>query len=97
MSAAMTNEERFVASCVREGEVCVRQKLSAGKYSERRTAWASNWLEQIESGKSEATKADEKSRANLKATQPNRLFVGATSALGLMLLLGGAIVFLTFR
>lgn len=60
MDLAMTNEERFVASCEREGEVGVRQNLKAGRYSEGRIIWASNWLKEVEGPKSDATKAEER-------------------------------------
>lgn len=57
----MTNEERFIASCETVGEAGVRAKLNAGRYSERKTPWATNWLESVDSGKSDLTKAEEKS------------------------------------
>ena len=60
MGVAMTNEERFIASCEKVGEADVRDKLSAGRYSERKTIWASNWLDKVGSGKSDATKAGER-------------------------------------
>ena len=61
MGTAMTNEERFIASCERVGEADVRDKLSAGRYSERKTMWASSWLDKVGSGKSDAAKAEERS------------------------------------
>ena len=61
MGTAMTNEERFIASCERVGEADVWDKLSAGRYSERKTMWASSWLDKVGSGKSDATKAEERS------------------------------------
>ena len=61
MGTAMTNEERFIASCERVGEADVRDKLSAGRYSESKTMWASSWLDKVGSGKSDATKAEERS------------------------------------
>jgi hypothetical protein len=57
----MTNEERFLASCVNVGEAAVRQKLSNDRYAGRRASWAQEWLNQIDNGKSEATKAEERS------------------------------------
>ena len=61
MGVAMTNEERFIASCEKVGEADVRDKLSAGRYSERKTMWASSWLDKVGSGKIDATKAEERS------------------------------------
>ena len=61
MGVAMTNEERFIASCEKVGEADVRDKLSAGRYSERKTMWASSWLDKVGTGKSDAIKAEEKS------------------------------------
>ena len=60
MGLAMTNEERFIASCEEVGEADVRDKLSAGRYSERKTMWASSWLDKVGSGKSDSTKAGER-------------------------------------
>lgn len=57
----MTNEERFIASCEMVGEADVRTKLSAGRYSELKTPWATRWLESVESGKSDFTKEEEAS------------------------------------
>lgn len=68
MVAAYTNEERFIASCEKVGEADVRQKLSAGQYSERRASWASAWLEQLENGKSDTTKAEERNSRLVKST-----------------------------
>ena len=62
MGLAMTNEERFIASCEKVTEAEVRDKLDTGRYSERKAEWASNWLDKVESGKSDATKAEEGSR-----------------------------------
>ena len=70
----MTNEQRFIASCESVGEAYVRQKLSGGRYSEPKIAWANSWLEQVESSKSEATKAEEKGRHLARGTQGPRLF-----------------------
>lgn len=85
MAEAMTNEERFVASCASEGEVNVRQKLNSGRYSGRKAVWADTWLDVVEAGKSDATKADEQSRGLLKAKTHNRFFF-ATPVLLLVLL-----------
>lgn len=89
MSVALTNEERFIANCLLEGEVGVRQKLNAGRYSERKTGWANSWLERVEGGKSDATKAQERSLGVLNARKPDRHFAAAISLL-LLLLLGAA-------
>ena len=94
MSVAMTNEERFIASCEEVGETDVRNKLSAGRYGERKTMWATSWLEKVDSGKSDATKADERSRLLRNATTANRYFAYATSAIFIVLLLVGTTVFL---
>ncbi len=90
MAEAMTNEERFVASCASEGEVGVRQKLSTGRYSERKTAWAGTWLDVIEAGKSDATRAEEKSSGLLKTNNRNRLFLAASALL--LVLLGTVVI-----
>lgn len=83
----MTNEERFIASCRTVGEADVRQKLNAGRFSERRTIWANSWLEQIESGKTDATRAEEKlSRAPSSRTH-NRFLLPAIVAVAIALLL----------
>ena len=92
MSIAMTNEERFIAACQIEGEAGVRQKLNAGRYSEAKTVWASNWLEQVESGKSEATRAQEQSTGLLNAKKPDRYLISAISIV--LLILVSAAVFL---
>lgn len=67
---AMTNQERFVASCERVGEADVRQKLAANQYTDRRVAWAKDWLEALENGKSDAMKAEERTRLLRKAPKP---------------------------
>jgi len=72
MAQAMTNQERFVASCTTEGETGVRQKLNTGRYSERKAVWAGVWLDEVEGGKSDATKAAEKISGLLKAQHHNR-------------------------
>lgn len=92
----MTNEERFVASCKSVGESDVRQKLLAGRYTERRAAWATSWLDQVEAGKSEATKAAERA-TGLRKTGKSGGYFGAP--LGVLIL--GSILalsaFLVFR
>jgi hypothetical protein len=67
----MTNEERFLASCANVGEAAVRQKLSIGRYEGRRASWAKEWLDRVDNGKSEATKAEERSLLDQKP-QGNR-------------------------
>ena len=76
---AITNEERFIASCEEVGETDVRDKLSAGRYGERKTMWASSWLEKVQSSKSDATKAEERSSLLRNSTTPNRYFAYTTS------------------
>jgi hypothetical protein len=76
---AMTNEERFIASCEEVGEADVRDKLSTGRYGERKTVWAGSWLEKVESGKSDATRAEERSSLLRNSTTANRYFARATS------------------
>ena len=93
----MTNEERFIASCASVGEADVRQKLSAGRYSERRTVWATNWLEQLDNGKSDATKAEERSGSLLAASGPARPSTLAYSALLVVILLAGVVALLAWR
>jgi hypothetical protein len=92
----MTNEERFIASCQSVGEADVRQKLNADRYSGRKAVWASSWLEQIESGKTDATKAEEKS-SRLPKARLSRHFPYAVSALLFVLLLASVVLFLKFR
>lgn len=65
----MTNEERFVASCTSQGEAYVRANLSAGRFSERKSLWASNWLDQLESCKSDAARVEDRSRVR-EAVRP---------------------------
>lgn len=92
---ASTNEERFVGSCQIEGEVDVRQKLAAGRYSENRAVWATRWLETVESGKSDATKAEERStrgRGPVKSKNSILLWV-----LALLVAVAAAIVLLQFK
>jgi hypothetical protein len=97
MGVAMTNEERFIASCETVGEADVRDKLSADRYSERKAVWASSWLEKIEGGKSDATKAEEISSRLRSSTNAYPYFIYAISAIVILLLLGGAGVLLKLR
>jgi hypothetical protein len=92
---AMTNEERFIASCQSVGEADVRQRLSANRYGGRRALWASSWLEQVESGKSDATKAEERSSRS-PATGRNRHFASGFFALVFVLLLASVVLLLKF-
>jgi hypothetical protein len=92
----MTNEQRFVASCQSMGEADVRQKLGADRYSTQKAIWASNWLEQVESGKSDATKAEESARSLLHA-RPNRHLALIIAALLFALLLASVTLFLRLR
>ena len=85
----MTNEDRFIASCANVGEADVRQKLNAGRYSERRAQWAANWLEQIDSGKSDATRAEETSSRLRKAAKPKGSSATVVLASFVALLAGG--------
>jgi hypothetical protein len=89
----MTNEERFNASCELVGEADVRAKLSAGRYSERKTEWASSWLETVESGKSDATRAEESS-SQLRSSRNARPYFYAVSAIVIVLLVTGVTVLL---
>ena len=90
MSLALSNEDRFIASCMNEGEVGVRQKLNAGRYSERRAVWAGTWLDEVESGKSDATKAEERSRSLLKPKAHNGFFAAALAVVFVLVALGAA-------
>jgi hypothetical protein len=94
---AMTNEERFIASCESVGEADVRQKLSAGRYGGSKVLWAGDWLEQVESAKSDATKADEKSSRLRMAAGTNRNFRFGVSTLLLVMLLASAALFFMSR
>ena len=96
MGLAMTNEERFIASCEKVSEAEVREKLSTGRYSERKAEWASNWLDKVESGKSDATKAEERSRVGNPASA-RTYFAYAVSALLTVLLVAGAAVLLKLK
>jgi hypothetical protein len=97
MGLALTNEERFIASCEQVSEAEVRNRLSAGRYSERKAEWASSWLEKVESGKSDATKAEERSARLGDPTSARTYFVYAVSAILMVLLLAGAAAFLKLR
>ena len=94
MALAMTNEERFIASCEKVSEAEVRNRLSTGRYSERKAEWASSWLEKVESGKSDATKAEEKSARLGNPASATTYFVYAVLAILMVLLLAGAAMFL---
>jgi hypothetical protein len=93
---AMTNEERFIVSCESVGEADVRQKLNADRYTGRRALWASTWLEQVESSKSESTRAEERSSSLLLA-KPNRQTAYVVFAVVCGLLIGGLLLFQSFR
>ena len=97
MGLAMTNEERFIASCEKVSEAEVREKLSTGRYSERKAEWASSWLERVENGKSDATKAEERSSRLGKPASARTYLVYAVSAILMFLLLAGAAVLLKLR
>src|SRR5437763_14671490 len=90
---AMTNEERFIASCQGAGEADVRQKLTAGRYGGSKALWASDWLEQVESAKSDATKAEESSSRVRIAAGTSRQFRLGLAALLLVVLLASAALF----
>jgi hypothetical protein len=97
MALAMTNEERFIASCEMVSEAEVRDRLSTGRYSERKAEWASSWLEKVESGKSDVTKAEERSRRVGNPASARSYLVYAVSATLMLLLLAGAAVLLKLR
>ena len=90
---AMTNEERFIASCLTAGEADVRQKLNADRYSDLKAAWASNWLEQVENAKSDATR-DEEKNSRLAKAKPSHHLAFVALALLLVVLLAAAVLFL---
>jgi hypothetical protein len=97
---AMTNEERFIASCESVGEADVRQKLNASRYGGSKAVWANDWLERVESTKSDATRAEEKSSRLHVAAGTNRHFRFGFSTLLLVLLvllLASAALFFMFR
>lgn len=96
MSMALTNQERFVAACQIEGGAGVRNKLNTGRYSEAKTIWASNWLEQVDGGKSDATRAQEGSTRLLNAKEPGRRLVAIISLMLVMVAVAAA-VFLLMR
>ncbi|MEO6312876.1 MAG: hypothetical protein ABIO47_11505 [Sphingomicrobium sp.] len=89
----MTNEERFIATCEREGEAGVRQKLNAGRFSERKTEWATSWLDQVDSGKSETTRAQERNVGLLNTNTRSRSAVTLVALLVLMLVVGAAALY----
>jgi hypothetical protein len=93
----MTNEERFIASCENAGEADVRQKLNANRYGGSKAVWASDWLEQVESAKSDATKAEESSSRLRIAAATNRHLGFGVSALLLVVLLAAAALLLMSR
>jgi hypothetical protein len=93
----MTNEERFIASCESVGEADVRQKLNADRFSSQKTLWATDWLEQVESAKSDATKAEERSSGLRMAAGTNRHFGFGVSAVLFVLLAASAVLFLMSR
>ena len=97
MGLAMTNEERFIASCEKVSEADVRDKLSSGRYSERKAEWASIWLEKVESGKSDANKAEEGSSHLPNSARGKMYFIYVVSAILMVLLLTGVTVLLRFR
>jgi hypothetical protein len=92
----MTNEERFIVSCESVGETDVRQKLNAARYSGPKAVWASEWLEQVESAKSDATKAEERSSRLGVTSKRNRHFASGVSSLLLVLLIVSVVLFLKF-
>jgi hypothetical protein len=94
---AMTNEERFIVSCESMGEADVRQKLNADRYGGSKAVWASDWLEQVESAKSDATKAEETSSRLRIAAGANRHFGFGVSTLLFVTLLAIAALFLMSR
>jgi hypothetical protein len=94
---AMTNQERFIASCESVGEADVRQKLIADRYGGSKTGWASDWLEQVESAKSDATKAEERSSRLRIAAGGNRHFGFAVCAILLVMALASAALFVMSR
>lgn len=93
---AMTNEERFIVSCESVGEADVRQKLNADRYTGRRAVWASTWLDQVESSKSESTRVEERSSSLLLA-KPNRQTAYIVFAIVCVLLIGSLLLFQSFN
>jgi hypothetical protein len=96
-SVAMTNEERFIASCESVGEADVRQKLNADRFSGRKAVWASDWLEQVESAKSDATKAEERGIGLRITSGADRHLAARVATLLFVLLFAGATLFLMLR
>lgn len=74
------------------GEADVRQKLGADRYSPQKAIWASEWLEQVESGKSDATKAEESTRSLLNA-RPHRHLASIIAAVLFALILASVALF----
>lgn len=93
----MTNEERFIVSCETVGEADVRAKLSAGGYSELKAPWAASWLEKVDGGKSDVTKAEEKSRRLRDLSRTQTRFVTAKLALLAAVLIVILVGFLLLR
>lgn len=92
---AMTNEERFIASCEVAGEADVRQKLATNRFSEQKALWAGDWLEQVESAKSDATKDEERTISlRVLAVADQRITYGRSTLLVVLLLAGGALYLL---
>jgi hypothetical protein len=87
----MTNEERFLASCEKVGETGVQQMLNAGRYEGRKAEWATNWLVSVDHGKTDVTRAEERSIVTRKLAGCHRnaiLFAIALAVLiGVLLLL----------
>jgi hypothetical protein len=94
---AMTNQERFIASCESVGEADVRQKLNADRYSASKAIWANDWLEEVESAKSDVTKAEERTNRLHVIARANRRFGFGISTLSLILLLASAALFFISR
>ena len=93
----MTNEERFIASCVSVGEADVRQKLNANRFSGRKVAWAGDWLELIDSAKTDVTKAEERSSRLRVAARNDRQSTFGLLTILLVMLLAGTALFLMVR
>ena len=93
----MTNEERFIASCVSVGEADVRQKLHANRFSGRKVVWAGDWLELIDSAKTDVTKAEERSSGLRVAARNDRQSAFGLLTILLVVLLAGVALFLMVR
>lgn len=91
---ASTNEERFIASCEREGEASVKQKLAAGRYGENRAVWAAKWLDLVESSNSDNTRAEERP---LGARTPVNSALRPWLWLILIVLVAGVALIIQFR